>query len=192
MNPTEQSLQTAIEEYYSTDSEKSMETLKGLLEEKPDDIVLQAFLADAYIKHGKDDEAKVVLQRLEGKDLSADALIFVVRAYDALGHQDSAKEVLVKHFSLGLAPAPEAKAETAPALSFAAEPEAEPEAKAEPALAPAPAAEPEAEPESKAEPEPVIEESKESAEVPKQAGGKKTRKNKKNAAKRKSKKQKQK
>jgi hypothetical protein len=192
MNPTEQSLQTAIEEYYSTDSEKSMETLKGLLEEKPDDIVLQAFLADAYTKHGKDDEAKVVLQGLEGKDLSADALIFVVRAYDALGHQDSAKEVLVKHFSLGLAPAlapaPEAKAETAPALSFAAEPEAEPEAKAEPALAPSPALA--AEPESKAEPEPVIEESKESAEVPKQAGGKKTRKNKKNAAKRKSKKQK--
>ena len=174
MNPTEQSLQTAIEEYYSTDSEKSMETLKGLLEEKPDDIVLQAFLADAYTKHGKDDEAKVVLQGLEGKDLSADALIFVVRAYDALGHQDSAKEVLVKHFSLGLAPAP------APA----------PEAKAEPALAPSPA--PAAEPESKAEPEPVIEESKESAEVPKQAGGKKTRKNKKNAAKRVSKKQKQK
>ena len=98
MNPTDKTMQQAIEEYYSTDSEKSMETLKALVEKSPEDTVLQAFLADAYTKHGKDAEAKELLNGLKDKDLSGDALIFVVRAYDALGHQESAKEVLMKHF----------------------------------------------------------------------------------------------
>lgn len=102
MNPT---LGKAIEEYYSTDSEKSMETLKGLVEKSPEDTILQAFLADSYTKHGKDDDAKALLNGLKDKDLSADALLFVVRAYDTLGHQESAKEVLLKHFSSAAEPA---------------------------------------------------------------------------------------